>query len=40
MNHLRFADDFVIISEKADEMEEMISDLNNESKKVFNIFGG
>ncbi len=34
MNHLRFADDIVIISEKVDALEEMVSDLNNESKKV------
>ena len=34
LNHLRFADDIVIISRDTAELEEMLSDLNNESRKV------
>ena len=34
LNHLRFADDIVIISGEAAELEKMISELNSESNKV------
>ena len=33
-NHLRFADDIVLISETAEDLQEMVSDLNKESLKV------
>ena len=34
LNHLRFADDIVLISENPDELQAMLSDLNKESLKV------
>ncbi|XP_072037641.1 uncharacterized protein [Amphiura filiformis] len=34
LNHLMFADDIVIISGDAAELEEMLTDLSNESRKV------
>lgn len=34
LNHLRFADDIVLVAETAKELEELIRQLNNESTKV------
>lgn len=33
LNHLRFADDIVLVSENVDELEEMMNDLNREGKE-------
>ena len=34
INHLRFADDIILISEEPEEFQTMLNELNNESKKI------